>query len=124
MHPLSALPPLLMTLLATPALAQVTPWPLQNRPDVTTGDIHRYEMDRVRSQADASEALARSQALGARLTVQELQARRQPPLVTPETSRPLTLDQARRAREATEARTSTMTRSTSQIDAWLDRRPQ
>lgn len=115
---------LALALAGTVAQAQVAPYPLQARPGLTTGDIHRYEMDRLRSQADQSQALARSQSLQTQMTIQQLQARRQPPLTASEPARPLTLEEARQAREATQARSAAATRSMSQIDDWLDRRPQ
>jgi hypothetical protein len=105
---------------AAPLTPPLVPFALQNQPNVTVGDIHRYEMDRLRAQADANQALARSQSARTRATLQTLQAQRQPPLVVPEVNRPMTVEQARRAREAAEARG----RQTGQIDAWLDRAPQ
>ena len=113
--------------LAGPVSAQVHPYSPAGRPDLTTGDIHRYEMDRLRNQADSNQALAQSQSAQTRATIQSLQARRQPPLDLPEARRPLTLEearQARQARQAAEARNGAVVRSTTQIDSWLDRRPQ
>ncbi|CAN5382554.1 hypothetical protein BH10PSE1_BH10PSE1_31700 [soil metagenome] len=118
---------ILAGLISGSALGQVAaspPYAPYSRPNVTTGDIHRYQMDRLRAQADQNQALARSQALESQLTIQQLQSRRQAPLATPEPTRFLTLDEARQSRQATEARSATATRSMSQIDAWLDRRPQ
>ncbi len=92
--------------LAGPVSAQVYPYSPAGRPDLTTGDIHRYEMDRLRNQADRNQDLAQSQSAQTRATIQSLQSRRQPPLDLPE------------------ARSGAVVRSTTQIDTWLDRRPQ
>ncbi|CAN5192530.1 hypothetical protein BH09PSE1_BH09PSE1_12010 [soil metagenome] len=118
--------PLILTALATPVVAQVVPYPGDVRyggANVTTGDVHRYEMDRLRAQAEQNQALAQSQALQTQMTIRSLQAARQTTPVIPEPVRPLTLEEARRLRETTEARTATASRSTSQIDSWLDRTP-
>lgn len=111
------------------ARAQVAPNPATQmpwvQPNLTTGDVHRLEMDRLRNQADQSQALAQSQALQTQLTIQSLQAQRQPALVTPVS--PLhapTLEEAQRQRQATEAATAAAGQATGQIDSWLDRRPQ
>jgi hypothetical protein len=103
------------------AAAQVRPW----APYGTTGlDDQRYQIERQRQQAEASEALARQQALQTRLTIMELQARRLPP-PTPDSSAPAlrSVEQERAAREAATARRQTTTRGVSQIDSWLDRTP-
>ena len=113
-----------MVALAGPVSAQVHPYSPTGRADLTTGDIHRYEMDRLRNQADRNQALAQSQSAQTRATIQQLQARRQAPLDLPEARRPLTLEEARQARQTSEARSGAVVRSTAQIDTWLDRRPQ
>lgn len=114
---------LILCLAAAPAVAQVRPYGSGSH--VTTGDIHRYEMDRLRARSDASEALARRQALDARLTMLELQARRQAtPLDPPAAPVLRTPEQERRLRETAADRRQTTAESVSQIDAWLDRRPQ
>ena len=110
--------------LAGPVSAQVYPYSPTGRPDLTTGDVHRYEMDRLRNQSDRSQALAQSQTAQTRATIQSLQARRQPPLDLPEARLPLTLDEARQARQASQARSDAVVRPSTQIDTWLDRRPQ
>lgn len=115
---------LVLVLSASPVAAQVVPYPLQNQPFLTTGDIHRYEMDRIRAQSNESQALAQSQARQTQMTVQTLQAQRQPPLVLTPPVQALTLEQARRERQATQARTTAASQATSQIDNWLDRRAQ
>lgn len=104
-----------------PNPATPTPW-LQ--PNVTTGDLHRLEMDRIRNQADQNQALAQSQALQTQLTIQSLQAQRQPPLVTTAAPYVPTLEEAHRQRQATEAASAASAHATGQIDSWLDRRPQ
>ena len=116
-------------LVAGSAVAQTAGPPFNAHPyavpygaTVTIGDIHRYEMDRLRAQADADQALANVQALQTQQTLNALQAARQPSSPPAYASdRPLTREQARRLSETTEARTSAQTRATGQIDAWLDR---
>lgn len=118
-----ALIALILCLAAAPAVAQVRPYGFGA--DVTTGDIHRYEMDRLRTRSDASEALARSQALETRLTMLELQARRQTAPIDP--ASPPTLrapEQERRLRQAATARREVTAAGVGQIDSWLDHRPQ
>ena len=113
---------------AAPVAAQVGPQPPPGQPysrawpDAADqardqADRHRYEMERLRLEADQREAFARQQALEARLRVMELQAARQPvppaayapyPTVTPEHAR---------------ARRDAVVSGTTQIDDWLDRGP-
>lgn len=100
-----------------------TPTPF-HQPNLSVGDLHRFEMDRLRNQAEQSQALARSQALQTQMTLQTLQAQRQPPLVTPAPISAPTLEEAHRQREATEAAAAAARQATGQIDSWLDRRPQ
>jgi hypothetical protein len=114
---------LILCLAAAPAAAQVRPY----GPGAygTTGDIHRYEMDRLRARSDANEALARRQALETRLTLLELRARRQvTPLDPPAAPAARTPEQERSLRQAATARRETTAAGVGQIDAWLDRRPQ
>lgn len=103
-----------------PNPATLAPW-LQ--PNVSVGDLHRLEMDRIRNQADQAQALAQSQALQTQLTIQSLQAQRQPPLASAAPYLP-TLEEAHRQRQATEAASAAAGQATNQIDSWLDRRPQ
>lgn len=105
----------------SPNPAMPTPW-LQ--PNLTTGEVHRLEMDRLRNQADQNQALAQSQALQTQMTLQSLQAQRQAPLAVPAAAYAPTLEEARRQRHATEASAAAAGRQTGQIDSWLDRRPQ
>lgn len=125
---------ILMTLMLTAAPfaanAQTWPgWPGPPPPGYSPGsaiaDQHRYEMDRLRNQAAEREALAQQQRLQTQLTIQQLQAARQPtpPLPPPSAYAPRTLEQERQAREAQTARREEMTRGVTEIDAWLDRRP-
>lgn len=110
------------------ARAQVAPNPATSapwlQPNISVGDLHRLEMDRIRNQADQAQALAQSQALQTQLTIQSLQAQRQPPLATPPAPYLPTLEEAHRQRQATEAASAAAGRATNQIDSWLDRRPQ
>ena len=114
---------LTLCLAADPAVAQVRPYGFgANAP---TGDIHRYEMDRLRARSGANEALAWRQALEARLTMLELRTRRQATPIDPvNPSRLRTPEQERRLREAATTRRQTTAAGVGQIDAWLDRRPQ
>lgn len=125
---------ILMTLMlaATPlaATAQTWPgWPGPPPPGYDPGsaiaDQHRYEMDRLRNQAAERDALAQQQRLQTRLTLQRLEAARQPGLPSPPPTAyvPSTLEQERQAREAQAARREDMTRGVTEIDSWLDRRP-
>ena len=108
---------------AASAVAQVLPYGAG--PYVTAGDSHRHEMDRLRARSDASEALARRQALEARLTMLELQTRRQAtPIAPADTPTLRTPEQERRLREAATARREATAAGVGQIDSWLDRRPQ
>jgi len=117
--------PLLLSLsVAAPAVAQIAPYTGYG-PGVTTGDVHRYEMDRLRNQADQRDALARQQSLDARLTALELQARRVQPPASAYVPQPLrTVEQEKAARETATARREATARGVGQIDAWLDRAPQ
>ena len=114
------------------ANAQTWPgWPGPPSPGYDPGsaiaDQHRYEMDRLRHQAAEREALAQQQRLQTRLTIQRLEAARQPALPSPPPTayvpRTLELEQERQAREAQAARREEMTRGVTEIDSWLDRRP-
>ena len=122
-----ALTGLSLTAFPLPAAAQVAPYPYgapNYGPTAATGDIHRYEMDRLRARAQANDSLARSQSLNTRLTLQELQARRAPTPVEPYQPLPLrSPEQERAAREAATTRRETTARGVGQIDAWLDRVP-
>lgn len=112
------------------ANAQTWPgWPAPPPPGYDPGsaiaDQHRIEMDRLRNQAAEREALAQQQRLQTQLTIQRLEAARQPtPPLPPLTAyAPRTPEQERQAREAQAARREEMTRSVTEVDAWLDRRP-
>ena len=109
------------------ASAQVTPFPRYGTPGsgVRAVDAQRYEMERVRQQAQESEAMARQQSLDTRLTLMELQAARRP-APPPESVSPVlrSLEQERSAREAATVRRQSTTQGVGQIDSWLDRQPQ
>lgn len=105
--------------LATPAVAQVRPG--EPWPGATVGEQHRHEMQRLRANAEAQEALARQQRLETRLTVLELQAARQPSPAPATPYAPVrSPNQERAAREAAQRRQQTESAVT-QIDAWLYR---
>ena len=112
---------------AAPTLAQVSTYPRYGVPGVAAaGDIQRYEMERVRQQAQESETLARQQSLQTRQTLMEMQARRQAaPAVVPESPSPVlrSLERERAAREAATVRRQSTTEGVGQIDSWLDRQP-
>jgi hypothetical protein len=112
----------LALLIAAPASAQVQPW---RGPYPTVGEQHRWEMDRLRYQADAQAAHARQLQLESRLTVLELQAARQPALVPPPAYRALRSPSEERAlRESAAVRGRSVGSTVGQIDAWLDRASQ
>lgn len=122
-----------MTLLlaAAPLAANAQTWPgwpgpppPGYDPGSAIADQHRIEMDRLRNQAAEREALVQQQRLQTQLTILQLQAARQPtPPMPPPTAYVLSPEEARQAREAQTARREEMTRSVTEIDAWLDRRP-
>ena len=110
------------------ATAQVVPHPFGGTyPGMTVGDQHRYEMDRLRARSDQQDALARQQRLDTRLTLMELQARRQP--APDATSRyepvagPRSTEVQRAMRDAAATQAQTTIDGVGQIDSWLDRAP-
>lgn len=111
--------PLLILSLATPALAQVRPG--DPFPQMSVGERHRYEMERLRAINDGQAALARQQALQTRLTVLELQAVRQPPPLPAPSPYVRSPEQERAAREAATTRREATQDAVGQIDDWLDR---
>ena len=110
---------------AAPVPAQVAPYWRYGVSGAAAGDVQRYEMERLRQQGQESEALARQQSLQTRLTLMELQARRQP-APPPESPSPVlrSVERERAAREAATTRRQSTVQGVSQIDAWLDRQPQ
>lgn len=120
-----------LLLVAAPvaASAQTWPgWPGPPPPGYDPGSAiayqHRIEMDRLRNQAAEREALVQQQRLQTQLTILQLQAARQPTPPMPQpTAYVLSPEEARQAREAQTARREEMTRSVTEIDAWLDRHP-
>lgn len=111
--------PLLILSLATPALAQTRPG--EPFPQMSVGDRHRYEMERLRAINDGQAALARQQALQTRLTVLELQAARQSPPLPAPSLYVRSPEQERAARQAATTRREATQDAVSQIDDWLDR---
>lgn len=99
----------LILFLATPAAAQVVPYP-----GATPLEQHRYENQRLRAEADRREAEARLHQLETQSRLREVEAARQPPLYVEPYRPPATPEQARARRQA-------VTAGTSQIDSWLDR---
>jgi len=112
------------------ASAQVAPYPPYGYPASTypggraaaIADQHRYETERLRAQAEANAALARSVQQDARLSRLELEAARRradPPSAVP---RPLYApEQERVLREGAAARRARTDEGLSQIDDWLNR---
>ncbi len=114
---------LAVLLAAAPAAAQVPPADAYER-HRWQADQHRLEMERLRARADQREAEARRQALDSRLTILEIEARRQPePYIAPTPPALRTPEEERAAREAAAARRQAAAESVGQIDAWLDGRP-
>lgn len=123
MRALALLTVLTISAAAGSAVAQSRPYG-HPWPGATVGDSHRYEMDRQRALSDQRAAEARTHQSEARLTVLEIQAARQPPLYPGyAVAAPGSPEQERREREAATERRRTVTRETTQIDDWLDRRP-
>lgn len=122
---------MILLLVAAPLTANAQTWPgwpgpppPGYDPGSAIADQHRIEMDRLRNQAAEREALAQQQRLQTRMTIQRLEAARQPALPSPPpTAYVRSPEEERRAREAQTARREEMVRGVSEIDAWLDRRP-
>lgn len=121
-----------LMLAAAPLAANAQTWPgwpgpppAGYDPGSAIADQHRIEMDRLRNQAAEREALAQQQRLQTRMTLRRLEAARQPAVPSPPQTAyvPRTLEQERQAREAQATRREEMTRGVTEIDAWLDRRP-
>ncbi len=122
---------MILMLAAAPLAANAQTWPgwpgpppPGYDPGSAIADQHRIEMDRLRNQAGEREALAQQQRLQTQLTIQQLQAARQPtPPLPPPTAYVRSPEEERQAREAQAARREEMMRGVTEIDAWLDRRP-
>lgn len=117
-----ALIALLLLALPGPALAQSWTPPDWRGAEASTADQHRREMERLRAQADANEALARQQRLETQLALLGLQAARQP-AVAPPADWPLgSLEDERARRQGAERRGQAAREGVAEIDRWLDRR--
>jgi hypothetical protein len=112
---------------AAPVQAQIPPgW--QPRPGAPAfdrnryqADQHRYEINRLRAQADQRETVARQQQMEAGLARQRLEAARQP-AIQPEPPATLRSPEEQRAlRLSAEQRRRALADGVGQIDAWLDR---
>lgn len=113
-----------LALSVSSAGAQVRPWTPLGSAGASGLETQRYAIERQRQQAEASEALARQQALQTRLTLMELQARRTPsPTPADPTPALRSPEQERAAREAATARRQATAQGVGQIDSWLDRQP-
>jgi hypothetical protein len=120
---------------AAPAFAQTPPpiqpfpgqaiygaWPDPASQAQYQADQHRYEMERLRAQAEQRDAFARQQTLESRLRVMDLQAGAPPAPVMPTIVRPLRSPEEERAlRESATARRATTSTALDEIDSWLDR---
>ena len=120
---------LVAVLAAVPAVAgaqtSASPWrptdptrPAWSPRNLSTGDAHRLEMERLRGVADVNRDLARSQSLQTRQSLDALRARQAPVPPTPPVRATVPPDPT----PAPPADTRRIG-DTSQIDAWLDRSP-
>jgi hypothetical protein len=115
-----------LALLAAPAAAHAQTWqPRAGAPAVDPhryqADQHRFEMERLRAQADQRETLARQLQLETRLNRQQLEAARPPEPVQPPVLRPLrSPEEERAARLSASGRRRATSADVGQIDAWLD----
>ncbi|MBN9466110.1 MAG: hypothetical protein J0J08_10785 [Brevundimonas sp.] len=126
---------LLVLAAATPVAAQVPPAPnpygapyvpYVGGAPAAIADQHRYETERLRTQAQAGAALAASQQTETQSRLRDLEAARQAATPPPPTgsTRPLySPEQERALRQATAARGQAAAQGFGQIDAWLDRKP-
>ncbi|MDQ3124955.1 MAG: hypothetical protein M3Q74_05045 [Pseudomonadota bacterium] len=117
----------LTALAIAPAVAQAQTW--QPRPDAPVihpdryqADQHRFEMDRLRAQADQREAFAGQLAIETRLNRQRIEAARLPEPIQPPASRALrSPEEERLLRQSASSRRAAAASDVGQIDAWLDR---
>ncbi|HZV84418.1 MAG TPA: hypothetical protein VFF48_05470 [Brevundimonas sp.] len=115
-------------LLGTSAQAQVSLRPSYGATAIDRhryeADLHRLEMDRLRSQADQREALSRQLAVETQLNRLRVEAARRPEPTQPQPYRAMRTPEVERAlrRTAEEGRAATV-QGVGQIDAWLDRGP-
>jgi hypothetical protein len=113
---------------APPALAQAQTWqPRPGQPAIDPhrhqADQHRFEMERLRAQADQRETFARQLESEARFNRQRIEAARLPEPVQPPAPRTLRSPEEERAlRLSASGRREAATSDVGQIDAWLDRR--
>lgn len=111
-----------VVLAAAPLSASAQHWTPEPVPGAGMADQHRWEMERLRAEADRQAAFAARQQLETELALMRLEAARRPALpAAPQNSLPgslpgglpvgVTIGSTPRPGE------------TSQIDAWLDRAP-
>ena len=119
----------LIAAVASPVLAQTwTPYvsPYAGYPGgapAAIADQHRYETERLRSQAETRDLFARQQQLETQLRRQRIEGARPLPLPNEPAYRPLRSPAEERAlRESATQRRETLGSGVGQIDAWLDRR--
>lgn len=101
---------------ATAAAAQSAPPWRPGQTPATTGDLHRYEMDRLRWQSDQRAYEADRYRAETQARVRDVETARQPPLATP----PVRYGSV--PPEVAAERRSADVAATTQIDDWLDRR--
>lgn len=88
------------------------------------GEQHRYEMDRLRLQTEQRQAATRQLQLETRLNRMDLDSRRTTDPYIPSAPPALRSPEEKRgARVAATERRRATTDSVTQIDSWLDRRP-
>lgn len=118
----------LLAAAATPALAQT--YPQAGRPygaypggvPAAIADQHRYENDRLRSQAQSNADQARQQQIETQLRLRAIEGAREPTATQPLPPRPLySPEQERALRQSAAERRQQTAQGMSQIDNWLDR---
>lgn len=118
----------LLAAAATPALAQT--YPQAGRPygaypggvPAAIADQHRYENDRLRSQAQSNSDQARQQQIETQLRLRAIAGAREPTAAQPLPPRPLySPEQERSLRQSAAERRQQTAQGMSQIDNWLAR---
>lgn len=118
----------LLAAAATPAVAQT--YPQVGRPygvypggvPAAIADQHRYENERLRSQAQSNADQARQQQIETQLRLRAIEGAREPTVAQPLPPRPLySPEQERALRQSAAERRQQTAQGMSQIDNWLDR---
>lgn len=117
----------LLVAAATPALAQTYPraGPYGAYPGgvpAAIADQHRYENDRLRSQAQSNADQARQQQIETQLRLRAIEGAREPTAAQPLPPRPVySPEQERTLRQSAAERRQQTAQGMSQIDNWLAR---